>query len=135
LKDDTVLLGSATLSTGRVQPFALTLRSDGEHLVVRCISPVGRVDPDDVMADLAESATRLRGRLGAIVTHDERSYDLSVEDDVLLGAEGHDRARVALLVARVVEDADAIERIHLPGRDQPLEEFEEDLEREASDGT
>jgi superfamily II DNA or RNA helicase len=135
LKDDTVLLGSATLSTGRVQPFALTLRSDGEHLVVRCVSPVGRVDPDGVMAELAESATPLRGRLGAIVTHDERSYDLSVEDDVLLGVEGHDRVRVALLITRVVEDADAIEQIHLPGRDQPLEEFEKDLEREVSDGT
>lgn len=135
LKDDAVLLGSTTLATGRVQPFALTLRSDGEHLVVRCISPVGRVDPGGIMAKLAESGSSLRTRLGAILTQDERSYDLSVEDDVLLGAEPHDRARVAMLVRRVVDDADSLEQIYLPTLDQPLEVFEKDLEQEVSDGS
>ncbi len=37
------LLGTVRLTSGRVQPFTLQLRSLGETLVVRCISPVGRV--------------------------------------------------------------------------------------------
>lgn len=128
------LLGTVRLASGRVQPFVLLLRSDAEHLVVRCISPVGRVDPEGAMHAIAASALKHRVRLGAILSRDERSYDLTVEEDVLLGSPETDVARVALLVERVAEQADALERIHLPGRDQDLAVFEEDLRGEGQNG-
>ena len=58
------------------------------------------------------------------------SYDLTVEEDVLLGDPQHDVARVALLLKRVADHADALEQIHLPSLDQPLDVFEADLQDE-----
>lgn len=69
-------------------------------------------------------------RVGAILGQDERSYDLTVEDDVLLAGEEHDAARVAALVRRVATQADLLEQRHLPGRDEPLSTFQGELERE-----
>lgn len=130
-----LLLGTARLRNGRVQPFALRLGSDAECLVLKCISPIGRVDPEGAMTAIAERATTRPVRIGAIVTRDERSYDLTVEEDVLLGVPGHDAARAGMLVNRVAERADTLEQIHLPTIDQPLEVFEADLEEEGSRGS
>ena len=124
------LLGTVMLATGRVQPFALLLKSDGEQLVVRCVSPVGRVGAEQAMDAIAESARERRIRMGAIVGQDDTSYDLTVEDDVLLGSPEHDRSRVASLLRRVSDEADALERVHLPFVDQGLDVFEHDLRRE-----
>ena len=86
------------------------------------------------MTTIAESASTQPVRIGAILTRDARSYDLTVEEDVLLADQRHDAARAAMLVGRVAERADALEQIHLPALDQPLEVFEEDLEEEGSGG-
>ena len=85
-----MLLGTAKLSTGRIQPLALLLRSDGERLVVRCVSPVGRVGPEDTMLAVEKSALMRHVRVGAIIGRDEASYDLTVEEDVVLGDPAHD---------------------------------------------
>jgi hypothetical protein len=129
------LLGTATLSCGRIQPFSLTLRSEHGIPVVRCVSPIGRTMPDEDAEQIRDRAARLPSRIGAILTKEERSYDLTVEDDVLLGAPEHDAARVAFLVRRVAEQADCMEREHFDdGRDHGLDAFEADLRDEVFDG-
>jgi hypothetical protein len=129
-----MLLGTVRLRSGRIQPFAILLDSEKEHLVVRCVSPVGRVYPEGAIDVIAESVSAGRVRLGAIRARDERSYDLTVEEDVLLGSLETDALRVGMLLARVAEQADTLEQIHLPGRDQPLEDFEGDLKKEGYNG-
>src|SRR5262249_10084516 len=78
------LLGTVKLATGRIQPFALLLRSDGERIVVRCVSPVGRVELEETMSAVADSVLTCQVRIGAIVGRDEVSYDLTVEEAFLL---------------------------------------------------
>ncbi|MBI4263394.1 MAG: hypothetical protein HY657_03375 [Acidobacteria bacterium] len=125
-----ILLGTVRLSTGRIQPFGLLLKSDGEMLLVRCVSPVGLVDPGSTMQAVEESARLRHVRIGAIVGRDEASYDLTVEEDVLLAHPEHDVSRVAILLRRVADQADSLEQIHLPSLDQPLDAFEADLKQE-----
>jgi superfamily II DNA or RNA helicase len=130
------LLGTARLPTGRCQPFMLVLRSDHGHPVVRCVSPIGRTEPETDPDAIIARAARIQSRIGAILTREDRSYDLTVEDDVVLGAAEHDAVRVGLLVRRVAEQADRMEREHFEDeRDAPLEDFEDDLRQEGSDGT
>lgn len=84
---------------------------------------------------LVQSASALSVRLGAVRTEQINSFDLAVEDDVLLGATADsDVARVTGLIRRVVEQADRMEQEHLAGFDQPLAMFKADLDREAIDG-
>ena len=128
------LLGTVRLPTGRIQPFSLILRSEGDRLVLRCISPVGRIGPEEAMALVEESARANPARVGAIVGRDDTSYDLTVEDDVLLGDPSVDVARVALLLSRVAQQADVLEQIHLPHLDQALEVFEADLRQDGGAG-
>jgi hypothetical protein len=112
----------------------LLLRAEQGHAVVRCVSPIGRTDPEADPQAIADRAARMPSRVGAILTKEDRSYDLTVEDDVLLGAAEHDAARVALLVRRVVEQADRMEREQFEdGRDAPLSEFEDELREEGGD--
>lgn len=123
-------MGTALLPT-RVQPFTLLVRSLGEHTLVRCISPVGRVNPQEREGELKAAAAHARVRLGAIRTEDEIAYDLTVEEDVfLLSDPSLDAARVGWLVRRTVLEADRFERDLLAGRDALLAEFRTDLERE-----
>ncbi len=132
---DNALLGTASLESGRQQPFTLLLRSDAGRPIVRCISPVGRVEPDAAQEEIVARAARVACRVGAILTKEDRTYDLTVEDDVVLGEPDHDFARVGLLLARVVDEADRFEQDHFDdGRDEPLETFEEELKNEGNDG-
>lgn len=129
------LLGTVSLLSGRVQPFSLVLQSEQGRPLVRCVSPVGRTTPDERPQPIVERAARLRSRVGAILTREERSYDLTVEDDVLLGAPEHDVPRVGILVRRVTDQADWMEREHFgPDRDARIDVFEDDLRGEAVDG-
>ncbi len=123
------LLGTARLARRR-QPFVLLLQSFGERLLIRCLSPVGRVAPAEVHASFEARRLQTPCRVGAILSDDERSYDLTVEEDVLLAEPAHDDARVALLIRRVVEQADAFEQALLPGKDEPIDSFREDLAKD-----
>jgi hypothetical protein len=132
---EVALVGTASLPRGRMQPFTLLLRSAAGRPVVRCISPVGRVEPDITQDSIVTRGARASCRVGAILTKDDRTYDLTVEDDVLLGEREHDLTRVGLLVARVVDEADRFEQDHFDdGRDEPLATFEDELNREGRDG-
>jgi hypothetical protein len=123
-----------TLRNNRVQPFALLLQSNGAQLLVRCISPIGRVGAAAQDPTIIEAAARRPGRIGAILTEDAAQYDLTVEDDVVLAAPEHDSARVALLLKRVLESADAIEYHQFGDTDHRMGAFETDLRKEGSNG-
>lgn len=126
----TVLLGA------RRQPFVLRLQSLGERLCVRCISPVGRVGAEDSQDEIRDSVARRSIRLGAVPSTDQEStYDLTVEEDTLLADQPEsDAQRLSALLRRVAEEADALEQRHLPGKDQALSAFREQLNEELARG-
>ena len=127
------LTGTAHLKT-RIQPFTLILESIGPHPVVRCVSPVGCVDPREDQAAVIASALRASMKIGAILTRDYRTYDLTVESEVILASSAEfDVPRVLSLIRRVVAQADALEQEHLPGVDAALDAFRQDLDRETVD--
>lgn len=129
------LLGTARLSTGRIQPFTLRLSADHGHPVVLCISPIGRAHPgtnDDAILELAATLP-LQARIGAILTREDRSYDLTIEDGVMLADAQFDAERVGRLVTRVTHDADLLEHHHFGAeRDAAMPTFERDLRREGA---
>ncbi len=127
-----VLLGTATLGT-RIQPFGLYLQSHCDRLLVRCISPVGRVSPAEAKDDIAHGIASLPVRLG-VIQDKNACYDLTVEDDVLLADEAHDALRIGMLIRRVVHQADQCEQRHLPEQDAAMVAFRSGLEKESSDG-
>lgn len=128
------LLGTAKLG-GRVQPFTLLLRSVGALPAVRCISPVGRVRPGADQYAIVASAALVPVRIGAVLAREDRTYDLTAEGDVLLAPTPEtDAARVAALIGRVTLQADALEQEHLPGRDEVLATFREELAQEGGHG-
>jgi len=126
-----VLHGTACLGA-RIQPLTLLLRSFEAYPAVRCISPVGCVHQSVDHWRIVASAARGTARIGAILTAKSRTYDLTVEDEMLLTVnEGVDATRVAALAWRVVTLADALEQEHLPGRDEKLAKFRAELDQEA----
>jgi hypothetical protein len=128
------LLGTARLDERR-QPFTLLMHSFDARVLVRCVSPVGVVDVDVEHEEILANVERLPVRIGAIQTTHERTYDLTVEGDVLLGDfEATDLTRVTALVDRIVRQADRLEQQHLPAQDAPLSQFKPELELEAIDG-
>jgi Type III restriction enzyme, res subunit/Helicase conserved C-terminal domain len=132
---DASWLGTVSLSTGRRQPFTLVLRAEQGLPVLRCISPIGRVHPENDPEAIAALAARCPPRVGALPTREARSYDLTVEDDVLLSETEYDAARAALLIRRVSQHADRMEHEHFAGeRDGLLAEFQADLLEEVQHG-
>jgi hypothetical protein len=125
-----MLSGAMTLGAGRIQPFAILLQSDGERLVVRCVSFVGRVESESTMAAVEESARKHRVRIVIILGREETLYDLTVEDDVLLGTQSRDVPRVAVLLKRVAERSSGLYQIHSPLFDQSGPVFEAHLQNE-----
>ena len=79
----TRLLGTAKLGN-RVQPFALLLQAFKSHPLVRCISPIGRIEPEEWADSIVESACRTPTKIGAIVGKQGMQYDLTAEGEVLL---------------------------------------------------
>jgi hypothetical protein len=121
-----LLLGTVRLDGGRIQPFSLQLGWWQRHLVVRCVSPVGLIDATGAALE-ALAASCQRGPLNvAMVEVAGGTYNATVEEDVLLGAEQHDGVRVAALVRRVTAQADELEHEHL-AVDQALDRFAADL--------
>lgn len=122
-------LGTAILPTGRQQPFSLHLEHDADQIIVRCVSPIGRVDHGEQWQNLELWNRGNEARLGAVRTRGG-SYDLTVEEDVLLTARRHDRARISALLRRVTALADDAERQYLPDRDRPMTDFRTELEQD-----
>lgn len=127
-----LLLGTVQVSD-RIQPFRLLLHSSGANHFVRCVSPVGRIVSAVDRATLEEIGARHPVRIGAIREADGLSYDLTIEDDVLLGNEAVDAIRVGGLIRHVTTAADVVERDYLGG-DRDLSVFREDLIAEGTHG-
>ena len=109
------------------------LKSIGSHPVVRCISPVGRVGPGDIQDRIVESTARSAMKVGAVVTREELTYDLTVESEVVLAASPEtDEIRVGMLVSRTTSQADDLEQQHLPGRDERMDAFRDELNAEGN---
>jgi hypothetical protein len=127
-----VLLGTVRL-VSRQQPFTLVLQSFHERLLVRCISPIGCVSPRFAEDLVLSSIGARQTRVGAILTSEVRTYDLTVEEDVLLAVDSStDAQRVALMLKKVTEEADRLEK-ELLSIDQPLSKFRRELEKEPFD--
>jgi len=124
------LLGTMKLNSGRIQPFTLVIDSLESRLVLRCVSPVGVVDFKAMGEAIAVSASSHRVRLSAVTDRDEGSYNLTVQEDVLLADRRHDAPRASALLERVGAEADRIELIHLPGQDRSLDVFHDTLLQE-----
>lgn len=126
------LLGTMRLRSGRIQPFTLLMDSMAGKLLIRCISPVGVVDLESAMDDIQESVAADPMRVGAVRESEDGSYNLTVQEDVLLADRTHDIARVSALLERIAEQADRLERTHLPGEDRKLHQFAHDLRQEGA---
>ncbi|MDV6034402.1 MAG: hypothetical protein F9B45_30780 [Phycisphaera sp. RhM] len=127
-----VLTGTARLKH-RIQPFTIILDSVDQFPCVRCLSPVGRVDPGNEMETVLQAVSKRPMKVGAIVSRDDRSYDLTAEGEVLLNEDdAANRLRVSELISRVVHDADILEQDLLPGLDESLDTFREDLRKEVN---
>jgi hypothetical protein len=127
------LTGTARLHP-RTQPFKLMLTSHNSWPAIRCISPVGCVDPEANAESLVQFNRILPAKIVALPTDEARSYDLTVESEVLLAPTADsDAGRAGLLIDRVTRQADRLEREQLPGADQPLSRFEHDLAQESVD--
>lgn len=122
------LMGTAHLKR-RQQPFTLLLRSLGGRLMVRCVSPIGRLDDYD-RNQVGRHTWPLPVQVAAVYDPKFETYNLATEREVLLGPENQDLTRIESLIETVVQAADDLEA-KLLKLDQPLELFREDLSRES----
>jgi hypothetical protein len=122
------LFGTVILDK-RQQPFGLYLRVFHGMPVLRCVSPVGRVDAIEKAMAPAQVLKGPGPRLGAI-RDAAGSYDLTVEDEVLLlSDESSDARRLEVLLLRVAQRADVAEQALLE-LDQQMHVFKPDLVKE-----
>jgi Type III restriction enzyme, res subunit/Helicase conserved C-terminal domain len=102
----------------REHPFRLTLSSFEGWLCLRCVSPLCQVSEEDDKEAVEDSLRKHAGRVGAIQSVDDFTFDLTVEDDVLLPRDpSNDVIRLASLLNRVAETADRLAQLQVPGRD------------------
>lgn len=127
-----ILMGTLKLGE-RLQPFTLLLKSVSTYPLIRCISPVGCIGPvDDPESVVAQTESRSI-KIGAIITKEDRTYDLTVEGDVLLAtASDTDALRVGMLIKHIAHYADTLEQKYLPGKDEPLDTFRDELIQEGN---
>ncbi|WP_313916161.1 DEAD/DEAH box helicase [Tahibacter sp.] len=114
------LLGTAMLGNGRVQPFSLQLRTDHGDAFVRCITALGRAESRAGLDKIAQRVEATSLRLVASATPVDLVFDLTAEDDVLLGDGAFDSERVGLLLRRVLPLADFLEHARFGGKDDLL---------------
>ena len=102
--------------------------------IVKSESPLawpGQIYQAQYQQTIQASVAVSPAKIGAIPAAADRSYNLTVEDDVLLCGDGEVNAvRVANMVRRVATEADRLEHLHLDGRDEPLTTFKKDLGNE-----
>jgi hypothetical protein len=113
----------------RQQPFTLLARSLHGHLVVRCVSPIGRLGDPGRFDELAVTARGHKIRLTTCFHEKFEQYDVAAEGDVVLVEAAHDAALVSDLIRRVTAAADQLER-ELLGTDEPLASFEDNMKEE-----
>jgi superfamily II DNA or RNA helicase len=123
----------------RHQPLTLFLRaaiSDHGSILLRCVSPVGQVAWNDLYhmerINLVHQQIHI-GRICAISDAKKRTYDLTIELDMLFHPDTTQLEEVADLVERTASSADRIEQTLL-GIDQPMDKFRIDLLEEPKRG-
>ena len=118
-----LMLGTARLPDERVQPFSLELHGGKPTSLSAASSPIGVMDdPNAIGLSCAHTPVTV-----GLVQLEGGSDHATVEEDVLLGDPAHDESRVAALIERVARVADTLEHIHLPGQDETIEAFRDDL--------
>jgi hypothetical protein len=116
-------------------PFTLLLDLYRIWPRVRCISPIGRVHPNEREDEVILSACRLDARIGAIVEVETGTYELTVEEDILLPTDPqHDASRLQALLMRVVDQADRIEQDSVLGLNHSRDKSRGQPEREIVNG-
>lgn len=117
--------------TSRQQPFGLWLHAFEGRPLIRCISPVGRVCTEYKIDDILSREGLANLRLGAVESdREDRSYDLTAEDDTLLGSDEEcDAERVCQMILRAAMQADNVE-LRLLACDKDLTFFHNDLKHE-----
>lgn len=116
----------------RMQPFTVFLRSLKGKPILRCISPVGRIDFDTWDGDVAASTVNAPFARIAIETSEKfAAYDVAIEGDVLLGDEAADRPRARAMLHNVIRTADDLERV-IYGSDARLADVSREIDLEAS---
>jgi hypothetical protein len=128
--DTHAISGTLKLDAGRIQPFVLHLATSGPHLLVRCVSPVGRLDNAEEIERAKQLSRRVPEQLGIIEEADDRGIDLTVEEEVLLGEPAADYERIGWLAKRVTAAADHFETELWPDRDATYEDVKSQLGRE-----
>jgi len=127
--DEHSIAGTATLPTGRQQPFVLHLLSRGADLTARCVSPVGTISSPNVFEAIALESRQIAQQIG-FVDRDDDTGDVTVEEEVLLGDSVHDAARISWLLQRVVSAADLLESSVFGGQDRVLADVRQALHAE-----
>lgn len=131
MRDKPLLLGTARLRNGRVQPFGFYLKSIWGKICLQCISPIGLIEIDTLPEYLYQTAKYVPKNLMLYEYDDEASYNVSIDDEVLLGDGDTDATRAAALLRRVLETADFWEEKIL-AVDQDLSVFIRQLENQGS---
>lgn len=129
LRANNQLIGQLQLGP-RSQPFTLMLRSIQGHPMLRCVSPVGRLQ--DAVLDEDEIARLPLPPFARVAVERNpryQAYDIAIEGDILLGSERALSARSRLLVTTVCGAADDTE-LALFEADAPLLDMKDGLEAE-----
>jgi hypothetical protein len=98
-------------------------------MCIRCISPVGKVDPRADTERIARESRSIRAKVCAVYDARFDEYDLTVEGDVLLGDPAADVGRVRWLIESVATAADRLEAVLLEIDHDPAA-FKDGLEKE-----
>ena len=122
----------------RHQPLTLFLRTttSDQHILVRCVSPIGKVAWDDLeeMERINEIHQRVGlGKICALADAKKQTYDLTIEMDMLFHPNTTQTEEVAGLVERTASGADQMEQALLK-MDQTMEIFRADLFKEPKRG-
>lgn len=100
--------------------------------MVRCVSPIGTIRMDAWSAQRIATFSHERlSRVAFLVNERMKTYDVTVEGDVLPGDWDSWAGRVGLLILSVTHAADRVEK-ELLKIDQSVEIFADDLEEEVN---
>ena len=98
-------------------------------------NPVGLVDPNDMTLSSVERPRVRLARMVLLPQREDSTFNLAVEDDVILGDPTCDVSRVAETLKRVTDDADRLEMQLFAGRDATIDTFKQSIDDENKEPT
>ncbi|MEI6809178.1 MAG: DEAD/DEAH box helicase [bacterium] len=129
---ETELRGACKIGERR-QPFSMSLQTFQGCLLVHISSLVGRLETSEL--DSAYT-TNPKARVARVVLTEDRenaTFNITLDDDAMLGLPESDGARVAAALQRVVGDADRLKSELFPGQDKTIDNFKQELNHEQGD--